>query len=770
MQRFALGPFSSYTLGNDSRKERREKGLNKSYIAIAFVILGFGLLISSASYATAPGAGDIPDFRLIAPQSAVLDLDDFAIDYDDYAFMADTDLSWTITSNGTFPNADKDANNVISLGQTTMPSAGSAGSYDFQVADATGSDVDTSEVHVVTAIGTSPSLSQDFLLSPAAGAAGFTHALDIADGTAPISAVSVGQAQGSAALTWNGIAVADVYDASMNAAYSPRAILASGTDTVTYGGLTAAIDAAGQFTLTSLAGGLSEPVIVSFKGSTSASDWDGVSVLVSSALLARRQTYQEVSPAYNVDEGFETTALGRIRARTVGNNNNVLLPGVADCVWILDGAESVKASAASGGTRYGSAVVVANTSLPAGLQTADASFDGDHSGQALEISLTAAGTAGSGAVVTMNSPVAAQAGYAYAVECSLASDAPDALRAPYVMVALHTFGFSEISAAGLAPADSLTPNDNQTAVNSSPQLSDGWVRVRTYLEPSAAALADAAAANQEGLAMRFIVYNVSSAGAVKLYVDNVKIYKTALPDDLAFGNAKIAFAGRPDISVGSRIRAYVDPTLNFSGFEGDPVYLNFENGTGALATGTAFTNGNANGWFLGNTPPTGATASVGASISATKVEAADANWLTMSLAATNNSASAGVGFIARTRRMAPVSVGTTEFTPGVFVLSSDVHTNSGATNPPNSTLVLSSKDFRTFGFAILQKQGDNAGGTNGAVRRLRLPVSMRNNNKLIVQVAVGQASDNLQGDIHFDNVQIDHIQDSAVYADFSLFQ
>lgn len=762
MQRFAVGPFSSSMLGNDSTKERREKGLKKSFIAIAFVILGFGLLISPASYATAPAAGDIPDFRLIAPNGAagVLDLDDYAIDYDDYSFNADTDLSWTVSSNLLAPAGTKDASNVLSL--ASGGAAGDAGTYDFQVSDATGSDTDSSNVHVVTAIGTFPALSQDFLISPSASTTGFTHLLDIVGATGANVLNINGQAQGTGAMTWTDVSIANVYDASLNAAYSPRSIAASGVGAATVSGLTASINSAGAFVLTSLGSGLSDPVLVGFKGqSTGASDWDGVSVFVSNALLARRQSYQEVSPSYGVDDGMETTAVGRIRSRLVGPGLNTLIPGTADCVWVLDGQQSAIASGSAGG--YPSATVIANADLPASLQASGVSFAGDHSGQALKVSLNASGTAGSGGFIAMNSPVAASAGYAYAVEMSVATNATDAQRTPSIVLALHTFGYREISVSELGPANSATPGQNVTEISSAPLQSDGWVRMRAYLEPSANGLADAAA-NQQGLGVTLIPANLSTAGGVDLYVDNVKIYKSALPDDLAFGNAKIAFAGRPDISVGTRVRAYVDPSLSFGGFEGDLVYGNFERGTGAISTGTGFTGGNINGWFAGNVYATGVSASVGASIAATKLEAGDANWLSITFAATNNAASSGLPAVVRTRRMAPVSSGTTEFAPGLYVISADIHTNSGATNPPAAYLVTSDKTFLTYGYLI------TSGGTNGAVRRLRSAVAMRNNNFLIIQLAASQASDNLAGELHVDNVQVEQIADSSVYTDFSLFQ
>lgn len=762
MQRFVVSPFSSSMLGNDSKKERGEKGLNKSFIAIAFVILGFGLLISPASYATAPAAGDIPDFRLIAPNGAanVLDLDDYAIDYDDYSFNADTDLNWTVTTNGSAPAGTKDASNVLSL--ASGGAAGDAGTYDFQVSDATGSDVDSSNVHVVTAIGTYPALSQDFLISPVSSTTGFTHVLDIPSGTNPVTLVINGQAQGTAAMTWTDVYIASVYDASLNAAYSPRVSLANGAGTASITGLTAAIDNAGAFTLTSTGNGLSDPVLVGFKGeSTGATDWDGVSVFVSNALLARRQTYQEVSPSYGVDDGFETTALGRIRSRLVGPAYGTLIPGDADCVWVLDGQQSAIASGSAGG--YPSATVIANSSLPAALQASGDSFPGDHSGQVLQVALNASGTAGSGGFIAMNSPVPASAGYAYAVEASVATNATDPLRTPSIVLALHTFGYREISVSELGPANDTAPNQNTTTISSAPLQSEGWVKMRAYIEPSANGLADAAA-NQQGLGVTLIPANLSTAGGVNLYVDNVKIYKSALPDDLAYGNAKIAFAGRPDVSVGTRVRAYVDPSLSFGGFEGDLIYGNFERGTGAITTGAGFTGGNINGWFAGNVYATGVSASVGASIAATKLEAGDANWLSITFAATNNAASSGLPAVVRTRRMAPVSSGPDEFAPGLYVVSADIHTNSGAANPPAAFLVTSDKTFLTYGYVIV------GGGTNGAVRRLRSAVAMRNNNFMIIQLAASQPSDNLAGELHVDNVQVEQIADSAVYTDFSLFQ
>jgi hypothetical protein len=753
MVRLVAGPFKSYMLGNDSKIERGEKGLKKSLIAIALLTFGFGLLISSASYATAPKAGDIPDFRVIAPNgvSNALDLDDYLLDNDDYDFEADTDLSWTATIGvGVAPVASLDANNVLSLAGTAA--AGDLGTYTFEVTDPTSQqDSDTSAFKASSAIGVYPALSQDQLLTASATNPGYTYVQDVVGATGAAVLVQTDDAvtAGAAGTDWQEVYISAVYDASLNAAYSPRVTMANGTGSASVTGLQAAINSAGQFTLTATAGGLSAPVIVGFKGINNADpdDWSGVSALVSSALLSvERPGVQEVDPGYSTDDGFET-ALGSIAqvgfSGAPHNRTFNRLNGPAKNTWV---SNVKQAATISGGTYYPSVTVVDDTSLPTGLQGSNGDFAGDHSGNSLCVALAGATSpAVRAAYLVLNSPVSVQAGYAYAVDMSVGSSATTAAAAPQIHLGLHTFGFSEVSVQELGPS----------AAGSSGPTDAGWIRMRAYIEPSATGLADGTGI-PDGLGLTILAIN-EAATPVNVYIDNVRIYTTALPDDLAWGNAKVAIAGRPDVSVGTRVREYVDPSLAL--LPGQNVYGDFENGTGAIGPNATTTGGNANAWFhQGASLPTGMTATVNTSAVATRIEAGDANWLEVSF----SGAAVGAAGQIRTRLMTPASTVGPLFAPGVYVMSLDYQTPSGVAAPTVLTGI-TDDGFKTFAYF------SNANGTNGALRRVRVAATMRDLDKLIYLYGFASVSASTQT-CHIDNVQVDLVNDMTEYMDISLFQ
>jgi hypothetical protein len=326
---------------------------------------------------------------------------------------------------------------------------------------------------------------------------------------------------------------------------------------------------------------------------------------------------------------------------------------------------------------------------------------------------------------------------------SVGSSAATSAAAPQIHLGLHTFGFTEVSVQELGPS----------AAGSSGPTSAGWIRMRAYIEPSAAGLADVALS---GLGLTILTIN-EAATPVNVYIDNVRIYQTALPDDLAWGNAKVAIAGRPDVSVGTRVREYVDPALALQ--PGQNVYGNFENGAGAIGPNATTTGGNANAWFhAGSALPTGMTATVNTSVVATRIEAGDTNWLEVSY----SGAAVGAAGQVRTRLMTPSSTAGPLFAPGVYVMSLDYQTPSGVAAP--TTLAgITDDQFKTFAYF------SNAQGTNGAIRRVRVAAAMRDLDKLIYLFGFASVSTSTQT-CHVDNVQVDLINDMTEYMDFSLFQ
>jgi hypothetical protein len=564
---------------------------------------------------------------------------------------------------------------------------------------------------------------------------------------------------------WQSVYISTVYDASGKASTTPRTTLASGTGSASVTGLQAAITPTGEFSLTATAGGLSQPVLVGFKGINNADpdDWTGVSALVSSAILGVDYPdmvgadAREVDAGYDIDNGFETAtgSIARVAYQGAPHNRSFFrLNGPAKNSWVLNVKQT---STISGGTYYPSVTVVDDTSLPAGLTGSGNSFAGDHSGNSLCVALAGSASAPNGltsAFLVLNTPISAQAGYAYAVEASVGSSAATGADAPQIHLAVHSYGFTEVA------VDLLGPANGTVAPTASAPLNTGWVRQRMYIEPSATALADNGPSIPDGLGVTILVAN-TSANPVSVYIDNVRVYRTAMPDDLAWGNAKIAITGRPDVSVGSRIREYVRNQGGPIPLDGQALYGNFENGTGAIGPNLDYANGNANGFhFSGAALPSGVTASVASpSLPATRIEAGDNNWLEVNFV----SAALGASAVIRTRDLVPTSGTGTFFAPGQYVLSADYQTPVGV-GAPITLMGITDNGFLTFSYFT------SSTATNGAIRRVRVPVSMRDLDVLTYLMGFVSSSSTTSQTAHVDNMQCDLVNDLTEYNDSSLFQ
>jgi hypothetical protein len=429
------------------------------------------------------------------------------------------------------------------------------------------------------------------------------------------------------------------------------------------------------------------------------------------------------------------------------------VPGTALSTWVMNVNQS---NAASLGGGYPSAVVVANSSLPADLQAGGTGFPGAASGQALEISLDGAGGAYA-AWVDWNSKVMVDPGYVYAVEASVASTAATPAEAPQINLAIATAGFSNATVIQYGP-DTAT-----TSTNSMPIAGEGWIKIRAFIEPTAEDLADVA--TNGGIYPIIIALNkgaAAHANPVKVYVDNVRVYKTVAPDDLQFGGAKVAaIPSRPEVTVGSRQPMYVNPALT-NPLAGLPIYGNFENGTGAVQDNSVTTGANANGWVLSGGANPGITASIVATaVPATRIEAGDQNWLEFSFSGTQALGSS----IVQTRQMTPSSTSGVLWTPGVYVLSADLQTPTGQTSKPQVYITITDNGFQTFGYSVMRQT------TDGAIRRVRVPVTFRDVD--IFQILLGGVDPtgaSVTGTAHLDNVMLDLIDDRQVYTDQSLFQ
>lgn len=352
---------------------------------------------------SAPRAADVPDIRILdgAQSGGLLDLDDFVVDYDHASFLAGTNLDWTdSTRTGAAPPFQL-TNNILSVDAGTV---GDVGAYEWVVRDASGlQDTDTSAYRASSAIGLYPAVSNDALLSPQPSAPLFTYVMDAPSVTGALRTEATGTvvSLGSGVPDWQSTYINAAYDASRNGAYHPRATIASGTGTVTIPGLDAGINGSGLFTLTSTGAGLSEPVLIAFKGKvTGNGDYAAVSALVSNALLSTDRGIGPAAPELSIDDGFETANTGEI-AR-VGFNQLGAPPnrreGSAHNTWVSNVAVG---NLLSGNNGYVSTLVIAANNLPSELRDHD--FPGDHAGQVLQIQLEGEGGA-NGAFLLRNAP------------------------------------------------------------------------------------------------------------------------------------------------------------------------------------------------------------------------------------------------------------------------------------------------------------------------------------------------------------------------------
>jgi hypothetical protein len=522
--------------------------------------------------------------------------------------------------------------------------------------------------------------------------------------------------------------------------------LASGLGNASVTGLTASIDSAGNFTLQST-GSLSDPVIVGFKGTIggNSDDWVGVSALVAQSLLAQPRGFQVIAPAYDINEGFETASTGEI------TRSNPKTVGPALNNWVQNVGQS---NAASNGNGYISALVVA--SAPG---TPDASFPGDHSGQALELQLD--GSSGAyGAWIQLNSTVNAEAGSVYCFEADVASNAATAADAPRLALALTTPGFTELSVVDIGG------DNSKTDTNSMPTASEGWAKVRVYLEPSAQGLADS---STPGIYPIIIGLNKDNAdqplaNPVSIYVDNAKVYKTVSPEDLSFAADKVAaIPSRPDVAIGTaRKHIYVDPN-GANALAGNPVYGNFEGATGVLGAGSSTTGANATGWFEVRSAAGGTSEIVNTSASTTRIESGDSNWLQIDFDGTQANGSI---VAAQSRITTPSDQTGVYWQPGTYVLSADLETPAAQSNSVDAYIIAQDNGFISFGYQVIRQP------TTGAIRRVRVPITFRDVDLLsFVLAADTTAVPGFTGQIHFDNVMVEYLNDAPMqYNDEALFQ
>jgi hypothetical protein len=731
----AVGSPYTEVVRNDSIDRKGGNSLKKSLVAIALLAIVF---ISTGAFATAPKPGDIPDFRALVGQAApdVTDLDAWVVDFDDKNFIADPDMTWTVNVSGGLTYSNSAANSL------TLDAVGSvnASTLDFIVEDASGTvPAVTSRYKATNAIGLAPGLTSDPMLTDQTTV--YTYVLQPATGTGAVDTVMTGSALVSgSAPTWESVYI--------NAADGTT--LASGLGNANVTGLSAAIDGAGNFTLTST-GWLSQPVIVGFKGAIGGdpNDWVGVSALVSNSLLGvdSVSANEPVNPAYDLNDGFEGTP-------GVLTQTAPFTAGVAGTSWVqnVNGTGSIQYQNAT------TVPIVAQVISSPGGYTPDASFPGDFSGQVLELQLEGGlNNAYAGWVQYFGqNTFAVEAGKVYCLEANVASSAATAADAPQLGLALSSSDFSQIAVSLIGG------NTGAATVNGMPISSEGWTKMRVYMEPAAGAAAS-------GVYPIFLAQNVANDGVtplannVSIYIDNVKFYETVSPDDLTFAAAKVDALGggsRPDVAVGTA-RKQIYTSSDIANGAGQPFYGNFEAAVGAFGGGAVTTGGNANGWRDQLTSAGVTIGVVNTSNPLTRIESGDQNWLEISWDGTGAASSAASIL---SRPLVPEQVSGSAWDAGTYVLSADVETPAAQSSSPFAYVILRDDGFQSYSYQIV------ANPTSGGVSRVRVPYTFRDVDNIQVELAGQDTASGFNGQLHFDNVMLEYLDDAPIqYNDEALF-
>jgi hypothetical protein len=337
----------------------------------------------------------------------------------------------------------------------------------------------------------------------------------------------------------------------------------------------------------------------------------------------------------------------------------------------------------------------------------------------------------------------------------VASSATTSDNAPQLSIALASKDFSEITLSNIGGTT------GQADVNGMPLASEGWTKMRVYMEPSA----DAAASG--GVYPIFLAQNIDNGtnplpNAVSIYVDNVKFYETVSPEDLSFAAAKTeAIPGRPDVAVGTaRKQLYTNPAFSGGGL---PLYGNFEapSGLGAFGAGAVTTGGNANGWIQSQNNANVTIEVVNTANPTTRIESGDSNWVEISY---NGTGTAGATESILSRQILPENLTGSVWSPGTYVLSADVETPAAQADSPFAYVILRDNGFQSYSYQIV------ANPTSGTIRRVRVPYTFRDVDILQFELAGQDTGTGYSGLLHFDNVMLEYLDDAPIqYNDEALF-
>jgi hypothetical protein len=237
---------------------------------------------AGSSFATAPIAQDIPDIKLLTTDESIsgFDLDDYVTDYDD----GPDGLTWTIQSQVGFDGGDP-VSITDPLVDIAAKSAPDEGVVTYRVEDAAEYSEDTQVVKYSSFSMAQPTLTDDNNLAPANDVPrtlivmgeNNTTTVDLTDLITPASAA------GSVELS---VSIADM---------GGNLLAGDGSDTATYGELTAMVNGSGELVvaaptgsypltgMTQLSGAYRVGVKAEITGGAGDPNWDGVEFFVHQA-------------------------------------------------------------------------------------------------------------------------------------------------------------------------------------------------------------------------------------------------------------------------------------------------------------------------------------------------------------------------------------------------------------------------------------------------------------------------------------------------------
>jgi len=465
-------------------------------------------LFVGSSFATAPIAQDVPDFRLMTGSGAVTDFDlnEYVTDYDDDS----ASLDWTIQGTSGFdsvPTTDIDSSNLLDIGGSSSPDQGV---ITFRVADASEYAEDTSVVKYASLMVVGPGLTEDNNLNPedTFPRSWVLEADAVITTTTVLDLINPSSAASSASLS--------VSIASMNGV----CLAGDGDDTATsYGGLDASLSGAGELVLSGPAGGLTAAYRVGVKAKMSGGglagaedNWDGAEVLVSSARFPARDFECTATRLDNFDN-FEVGTAGALK--TTRADMNALSEADNPHWYKLTGT--------------GTATIIDGSSLSAPAWAS--------SGQVLEME---AASAADSVMVVSEWFTDIEPGETLTFSANIATSAAVETQVADFVIFIGNFHMSS-NYEGFLLQEGTSTGTAELPVG------DDWrnVKVTFTADTVGAAVADGSDPDVNFYEKGYqAVMNLTGSGATafpfSVYVDNVRIYRDEKDIDKALGNTVAA--------------------------------------------------------------------------------------------------------------------------------------------------------------------------------------------------------------------------------------